>query len=293
MRLRRHARRRGRAAGRAPAAPARTSRAPRCSPARGPLPARRARDPDPRRCDRAALDAIDDARPVPRLHEPATCAPSPSPGEWTRIGRSLAADLRFDDPTVSRRHALLVARPTASGCSTTAASTACSSTASASSGAAARRRRRDRRRPLPPALRRSRRRSVAVTRPPHRWRPSSIGALGRHDRSPLPEGRHRQDHDGAHAHRRLPPRRAAASSRSTSTRRATCRTTSTSIPRHRRRSATCSPAAPRPREAVHDDIIPANLSLAEAELMLAGKMGRELTLKRALKRRCEATTTSS
>jgi pSer/pThr/pTyr-binding forkhead associated (FHA) protein len=26
---------------------------------------------------------------------------------WTRIGRSLAAQLRFDDPTVSRRHALL------------------------------------------------------------------------------------------------------------------------------------------------------------------------------------------
>jgi chromosome partitioning protein len=35
-------------------------------------------------------------------------------------------------------------------------------------------------------------------------------------------------------------------------------------------------------EAVHDDIIPANLSLAEAELMLGGKMGRELTLRRAL-----------
>jgi predicted nucleic acid-binding Zn-ribbon protein len=28
--------------------------------------------------------------------------------EWTRIGRSLAADVRFDDPTVSRRHALMV-----------------------------------------------------------------------------------------------------------------------------------------------------------------------------------------
>jgi predicted nucleic acid-binding Zn-ribbon protein len=28
--------------------------------------------------------------------------------EWTRVGRSLAADIRFDDPTVSRRHALLV-----------------------------------------------------------------------------------------------------------------------------------------------------------------------------------------
>lgn len=28
--------------------------------------------------------------------------------EWTRIGRSLAADIRFDDATVSRRHALVV-----------------------------------------------------------------------------------------------------------------------------------------------------------------------------------------
>ena len=37
------------------------------------------------------------------------------------------------------------------------------------------------------------------------------------------------------------------------------------------------------REAIHDDVMPANLSLAEAELALAGKMGRELTLKRALK----------
>jgi len=35
-------------------------------------------------------------------------------------------------------------------------------------------------------------------------------------------------------------------------------------------------------EAVHDDIIPANLHLAEAELMLGGKMGRELSLRRAL-----------
>jgi chromosome partitioning protein len=39
--------------------------------------------------------------------------------------------------------------------------------------------------------------------------------------------------------------------------------------------------APAP-DAVHEDIIPANLSLAEAELMLGGKMGRELTLRRAL-----------
>ncbi|UGS37850.1 ParA family protein [Capillimicrobium parvum] len=36
-------------------------------------------------------------------------------------------------------------------------------------------------------------------------------------------------------------------------------------------------------DAIHDDVVPANLPLAEAELALAGKMGRELTLKRALK----------
>ena len=35
-------------------------------------------------------------------------------------------------------------------------------------------------------------------------------------------------------------------------------------------------------EAQHDGVVPANLSLAEAELALAGKMGRELTLRRAL-----------
>src|ERR1700754_1171281 len=37
------------------------------------------------------------------------------------------------------------------------------------------------------------------------------------------------------------------------------------------------------REAVHGGIIPANLGLAEAELALGGKMGRELTLKKALR----------
>jgi chromosome partitioning protein len=35
-------------------------------------------------------------------------------------------------------------------------------------------------------------------------------------------------------------------------------------------------------EAIHEDLVPANLTLAEAELMLGGKMGRELTLRRAL-----------
>jgi chromosome partitioning protein len=35
-------------------------------------------------------------------------------------------------------------------------------------------------------------------------------------------------------------------------------------------------------EAAHDGVVPAKLTLAEAELSLAGKMGRELTLRRAL-----------
>jgi chromosome partitioning protein len=39
----------------------------------------------------------------------------------------------------------------------------------------------------------------------------------------------------------------------------------------------------RAADAVHNDVLPANLGLAEAELILSGKMGRELTLKRGLR----------
>ena len=39
----------------------------------------------------------------------------------------------------------------------------------------------------------------------------------------------------------------------------------------------------RAGDAVYADVLPANLGLAEAELVLGGKMGRELTLKRALR----------
>jgi chromosome partitioning protein len=44
-------------------------------------------------------------------------------------------------------------------------------------------------------------------------------------------------------------------------------------------------------DAIHNGVIPANLGLAEAELILAGKMGRELTMRNALreaKRRYDA-----
>jgi chromosome partitioning protein len=39
----------------------------------------------------------------------------------------------------------------------------------------------------------------------------------------------------------------------------------------------------RAAEAVHGQVVPANLRLAEAELMLAGKIGREVTLRNALR----------
>jgi chromosome partitioning protein len=39
----------------------------------------------------------------------------------------------------------------------------------------------------------------------------------------------------------------------------------------------------RATDAVYADVLPANLGLAEAELILSGKMGRELTLKRGLR----------
>jgi chromosome partitioning protein len=39
----------------------------------------------------------------------------------------------------------------------------------------------------------------------------------------------------------------------------------------------------RALDAIHEDVLPANLGLAESELILGGKMGRELTLKRALR----------
>jgi predicted nucleic acid-binding Zn-ribbon protein len=43
-------------------------------------------------------------------HEAGGVRLAPLEREWTRVGRSLAADVRFDDSTVSRRHALIVSQ---------------------------------------------------------------------------------------------------------------------------------------------------------------------------------------
>ena len=50
-------------------------------------------------------------------------------GQRLRIGRSPASDILLDDPSVSRRHAVLSTAAAARSCSTIAASTAYSSTA--------------------------------------------------------------------------------------------------------------------------------------------------------------------
>jgi pSer/pThr/pTyr-binding forkhead associated (FHA) protein len=73
---------------------------------------RRAAD-EPTADDRAALlararDMIAEPGQYLAWDEGGRTRVAPLEREWTRIGRSLAADVRFDDPTVSRRHALIV-----------------------------------------------------------------------------------------------------------------------------------------------------------------------------------------
>ena len=224
--------------------------------------------------------------------------------EWTRIGRSLAADVRFDDPTVSRRHALIVRQADGVRVLDDRSLNGVFVNGERDRVERAPGRRRDPRRPLPAVLPQRRRASPAQSSGLGRTpRCSSAGLtasrragrvvsrlrmrvvsrpMPRHDRRALPEGRHRQDDHGAHARRRAAAGAASARWRSTSTRRATCPTTSTCRPTPSRRSATSCRRERAADEAIHDDLIPANLSLAEAELMLGGKMGRELTLRRAL-----------
>ncbi len=55
----------------------------------------------------AARDGIEEVGRYLALRDGDRVSVMPVTEEWTRIGRSLAADIRLDDPTVSRRHALL------------------------------------------------------------------------------------------------------------------------------------------------------------------------------------------
>ncbi len=55
-----------------------------------------------------ALDAIDEPGRYLIFHDAGSVRTVAMPGDSMRIGRSLSAHLRFEDPTVSRRHAVLV-----------------------------------------------------------------------------------------------------------------------------------------------------------------------------------------
>jgi hypothetical protein len=65
--------------------------------------------------DADALDAARAAIETPGryllFHDQGEVRSVAMPGESMRIGRSLSAHLRFEDPTVSRRHAVLVTEP--------------------------------------------------------------------------------------------------------------------------------------------------------------------------------------
>ena len=80
--------------------------------------------------------------------------------EWTKIGRSLTADIRLDDPTVSRRHALICRQPRGVRVLDDRSLNGIFLNGERVEWARARRRRRADDRPLPPVLHR------ATARPP-------------------------------------------------------------------------------------------------------------------------------
>ncbi len=140
------------------AAAARTSRAHRCSaPSASSRQRRDATLAEPPASDRAEhLDAAREQLTEPGEYlvyedgdELRTVALT---REWTRIGRSLAADVRFDDPTVSRRHALIVRQPDGVRLLDDRSLNGVFVNGAQDRRPRAGGRRRDHRRPLPPAL---------------------------------------------------------------------------------------------------------------------------------------------
>jgi pSer/pThr/pTyr-binding forkhead associated (FHA) protein len=59
----------------------------------------------------AAREALDEPGRYLIFHDAGSVRTVAMPGDSMRIGRSLSAHLRFEDPTVSRRHAVLVTEP--------------------------------------------------------------------------------------------------------------------------------------------------------------------------------------
>jgi chromosome partitioning protein len=214
--------------------------------------------------------------------------------EWTRIGRSLAADVRFDDATVSRRHALVVRSP-------------------------------DGVRVLDDRSLNG----VFVNGERVEWRVLADGdevVVGRHrlrfldtEAVPRPPGppwsrrpRPSRARRAGRPHAILPPvaTKIAVLSQKGGTGKTTAVRTLTDVFRLAGLRVLAVDLDPQGnlsdyfdvdpkaeptigdvlagrapvKQAIHGDVLPANLSLAEAELAMAGKMGRELTLRKALKK---------
>ena len=205
---------------------------------------------------------------------------------WAKVGRSGCADIRLDDPTVSRRHALVVR------------------TEDGQAEGARRpqperplRQRRARRVDGPRRRRRARDRALQALRllslrgqtphttftSPARAAPICCASRGDHDLDPLPEGRHRQDDDDPHARGRLRPSGARR-------------------PRDRRRPAgqplrllrhgprrRADPGrrdhgpGPGGRRRSTDRWFPRTSGSPRPSSRLAGKIGREVTLRNALR----------
>jgi len=67
--------------------------------------------PDPPDWLARARDGLESGRYLVYRGEDGSIASFAIERGWTRIGRSESADLQLDDPSVSRRHALIVAEP--------------------------------------------------------------------------------------------------------------------------------------------------------------------------------------
>ena len=200
--------------------------APCRSPARAPLPLTSAAEPvapaRPGLDRRGAREPVEARASTWPTRTPAGASSSPVAREWTRIGRSLAADVRFDDATVSRRHALIVAQAdgvrvlddrSLNGVYVNGRRVEWSPLADGDeivvgrhtihfmdTGVPARR---------CPRRRSGRRRRVGTRGSAGAARRSLVSCLdGRDDRGPVAQGRHGQDHRGPHAGRRLPADRA-------------------------------------------------------------------------------------
>ena len=277
-------------------------------PAPCPSPARaRCRSAPRSRRERARPDWLEEARAgldgrrasTSPTRRPAAASWSPVSREWTRIGRSLAADVRFDDATVSRRHALIVNQadgvrvlddrslngvyvngrrvewsPLTDGDEIVDRPPHASTSWTPPPSAPAQ---------SPPAARRR----VATGSPtvaivPRPWPRRSRSCRSRAARARPRPSAPWPTCSGASA---------STCSPSTSTRRATCRTTSTSRRTPRRRSPTCSRGDAKAKEAAHDGIIPATPILAEVERVAVGQDGpRARAAQGAQGRRARATT---